>query len=157
MAKAKSFRKIHMGDGSVWEYRLGRGGIWLRCVGTPKRHYFDFRELTNLSWDHLERAARKWYWPEVRPSYIKSFIRRRVLRGECPCNWARMFGRLLYDYEEPPAEVLAFWKRVATELPEGIEGVPEELRASVLELVDGAGLNPAALRGVQVRSLSGAP
>lgn len=133
-----------MGDGSVWEYKLSRGGIWLRCVGTPKKHYFDFRQLTSLSWDHLERASYKGYWPAVRPAYIKSFIRRRVLRGECPCNWSRMFGRLIYDCGEPPAEVLTFWKRVATELPEGIEGVPGELRASVLELVDKAGLNPAA-------------
>lgn len=146
MARAKSHRKIHMEDGSVWEYRLKQGGIWLRRVGEPGRLYFDFCQLTSIGWDNLERASWKGYWPAIRPCYIKAFIKRRVLGKECPCQWAGQYGRIMYDAKAPdPAIVRCFREMAARMVKLGME-LPEKFvkYAPVSEEVDEAGLNPAA-------------
>lgn len=66
-------KKLHFPDGEVWSWRFGNH-VAIRTPDNKKTYVVSLTEITGWSWDDLERAEWKGYWPEIGPQLIKDYI-----------------------------------------------------------------------------------
>jgi hypothetical protein len=73
----RGYRKIHFAD-SVWQYRISGSNVhFISPDGI--RYLVDHSEMTGMSWEDLERADWKGYYPQLTPSFIKEWIETNYL------------------------------------------------------------------------------
>lgn len=77
---AKKSKRIIVNEIEFW-WKV-TGTMFILWGDTIKKQVITLPELTGLSWDYLERASYKGYWPEIKPSYIANWIKENILNGK---------------------------------------------------------------------------
>ena len=73
-------RKVHI-EGQEWTYRITNHCVQIANPDCSQKWKICITDFTGMSWDELERAEWKHYYPKIGPADIKTYIEENLLQG----------------------------------------------------------------------------
>jgi hypothetical protein len=71
-------RKVHIG-GQEWTYRVTRHCLQIANPDCSKKWKVDLTDFTGMTWEQLERAEWKKYFPRIGPKDVKKYIEEKLV------------------------------------------------------------------------------